>query len=107
MIAESGLYLLTLAAAGFLLTTVANLGPTTFRQRLFPLSSAGLSAGTTAVLMAAACLFYTLLTDDFSVKYVAFNSNTGLEWGYKIAAFWAGHEGSFFLWLVMTATASE
>ena len=106
MIAESGLYLLTLAAAGFLLTTVANLGPATFRQRLFPLSRAGLSAGTTAVLMAAACLFYTLLTDDFSVKYVAFNANTGLEWGYKIAAFWAGHEGSFFLWLVMTATAS-
>lgn len=105
MIAELGLYLLCLAATGFLLTAVANLGPSAFRQNVLPLSRAGLSAGTTAVLTAAACLFYTLLTDDFSVKYVAFNSNTGLEWGYKIAAFWAGHEGSFFLWLVMTASA--
>ncbi|HJM71035.1 MAG TPA: heme lyase CcmF/NrfE family subunit [Gammaproteobacteria bacterium] len=41
------------------------------------------------------------LQDDFSVLYVASNSNTALPTGYKIAAVWGGHEGSLLLWVLI------
>ncbi len=43
-------------------------------------------------------LVYSLLRSDFSVLYVAQNSNTELPWIYKIAATWGAHEGSLLLW---------
>lgn len=36
--------------------------------------------------------------NDFSVLYVASNSNVELPTIYKIAAIWGGHEGSMLLW---------
>ena len=36
--------------------------------------------------------------DDFSLLYVASNSNTRLPEIYKVAAVWGGHEGSLLLW---------
>ena len=36
--------------------------------------------------IAFACLTYAFLTDDFSVLYVANNSNTALPTAYKVAA---------------------
>ncbi len=38
------------------------------------------------------------LRDDFSVLYVATNSNTALPTLYKVAAVWGAHEGSLLLW---------
>ena len=48
-------------------------------------------------------LQYAFLTSDFSVLYVAENSNTALPWYYKLSAAWGGHEGSFLLWTLMLA----
>jgi len=45
------------------------------------------------------CLGYSFYTDDFSVKYVAENSNTELPLMYKISAIWGGHEGSLLFWV--------
>ncbi|MBE0473387.1 heme lyase CcmF/NrfE family subunit [Rhodoferax sp.] len=47
------------------------------------------------------CLTYAFYTNDFSVQYVAQNSNTQLPVMYRIAAVWGGHEGSLLLWLLM------
>jgi cytochrome c-type biogenesis protein CcmF len=47
------------------------------------------------------CLTYSFYTNDFSVQYVAQNSNTQLPVMYRIAAVWGGHEGSLLLWLLM------
>ncbi len=44
------------------------------------------------------CLTYAFLTDDFSVLYVANNSNSALPVYYKVSAVWGAHEGSFLLW---------
>jgi cytochrome c-type biogenesis protein CcmF len=52
----------------------------------------------TFLLFAFACLTYTFLTDDFSVAYVAENSNSLLPWYYKFSAVWGAHEGSLLLW---------
>ena len=44
-------------------------------------------------------LAYAFLTDDFSLRYVANNSNINLEGIYKFSAVWGAHEGSILLWV--------
>ncbi len=51
------------------------------------------------VLLAFAALAYAFLTNDFSVSYVAENSNTLLPWPYRFTAVWGAHEGSLLLWV--------
>lgn len=55
------------------------------------------------VAFAFCCLVYSFIHDDFSVKYVASNSNSLLPVYYKISAVWGGHEGSLLLWILMLA----
>ena len=50
------------------------------------------------VFVAFALLTYSFLTHDFSVAYVAQNSNTQLPTQYLFSAVWGGHEGSLLLW---------
>jgi len=45
-------------------------------------------------------LIYSFLIDDFSVAYIANNSNTLLPVYYKLAATWGAHEGSLLLWIL-------
>jgi len=58
---------------------------------------------TQALLVAFAfgCLVYAFVTNDFSVQYVAQNSNSQLPLQYRIAGAWGGHEGSLLLWILM------
>ncbi len=44
---------------------------------------------------------YAFAHNDFSVLYVAANSNSALPLHYRIAGVWGGHEGSLLLWLLM------
>ena len=53
------------------------------------------------VTLASACLMTSFIRSDFSVLYVASNSNTQLPIQYQIAGFWGGHEGSLLLWVQM------
>lgn len=46
-------------------------------------------------------LAVSFLNDDFSVRYVAQNSNSSLPIYYKFTALWGAHEGSLLLWIVM------
>ncbi|RRV12983.1 heme lyase CcmF/NrfE family subunit [Stutzerimonas xanthomarina] len=50
-----------------------------------------------------ACLTYAFMVDDFSVAYVAHNSNSSLPWYYKFSAVWGAHEGSLLLWAFILA----
>ncbi len=47
------------------------------------------------------CLTYAFMVDDFSVSYVASNSNSALPWYYKFSAVWGAHEGSLLLWALI------
>jgi len=51
------------------------------------------------VAIAYACLAYSFVTNDFSVKNVAINSNSQLPTAYRFAASWGSHEGSILLWI--------
>jgi cytochrome c-type biogenesis protein CcmF len=46
-------------------------------------------------------LVYAFLTFDFSVRYVAFNTNRGTPFYYRITALWGALEGSIILWTWM------
>lgn len=48
--------------------------------------------------LAYGCLTYSFIIHDFSVAYVAQNSNTALPFLYLISGVWGAHEGSLLLW---------
>ncbi len=48
-----------------------------------------------------AALLHAFVTFDFSVLYVAANSNSALPTFYRVAALWGAHEGSLLLWAWM------
>jgi len=53
------------------------------------------------VSIAFAILSYLFLTNDFSVAYVAHNSNSLLPAIYRLSAVWGSHEGSLLLWTLI------
>jgi cytochrome c-type biogenesis protein CcmF len=53
------------------------------------------------VVMAFGCLVYSFVNNDFSVLYIARNSNSQLPLFYKVAALWGAHEGSLLLWILI------
>ena len=55
------------------------------------------------ISLAFFCLVYAFVTNDFSVSYVASNSNSHLPLYYRVAGTWGGHEGSLLLWVQILA----
>ena len=53
------------------------------------------------MLLAYASLTYAFISHDFSVAYVAHNSNTELPLLYRISGVWGAHEGSLLLWALV------
>lgn len=53
------------------------------------------------LIVASASLVYSLLTLDFSLKYVASNTSSDLSPVYRFTAFWAGQSGSLLLWTLI------
>lgn len=46
-------------------------------------------------------LVNAFVVNDFTVTYVASNSNTQLPVWYRVAATWGAHEGSLLLWVLL------
>ncbi|CAN5623267.1 heme lyase CcmF/NrfE family subunit [soil metagenome] len=55
------------------------------------------------VAVAFALLTTAFVTQDFSVRYVAENSNSLLPLHYRFSAVWGAHEGSLLLWTLIVA----
>jgi cytochrome c-type biogenesis protein CcmF len=102
MIPEIGHFLLWIAlGVSLLLATVPLLGAT--YQRPDWMAYARPSVFVLFVLVSGAflCLVAAFVLHDFSVLYVASNSNSALPIQYRIAGVWGGHEGSLLLWVEM------
>ena len=56
-----------------------------------------------ATAFAFYALSYAFWTNDFSVYYVANNSNSMLPWYYRLTAVWGSHEGSMLFWVLILA----
>lgn len=55
------------------------------------------------LLFAFIVLTSAFVQNDFSLAYVANNSNTALPLAYRISAVWGAHEGSLLLWVLILA----
>ena len=58
------------------------------------------------VSLASALIVYAMVTHDYTIKYVALNSDTSMSLSYKITAFWGGLDGSLLFWVFVLATFS-
>jgi cytochrome c-type biogenesis protein CcmF len=79
-------------------------GAATRRDHWMQLASRAAIGHFVFALMSFGCLAYAFLHNDFSVLYVASNSNSGLPMFYRFAAVWGAHEGSLLLWMLVQAT---
>jgi cytochrome c-type biogenesis protein CcmF len=89
---------LLLAAAQCLLPLI---GAQTGNRALIATARPIVAGQAVFVALAFAILTYAFLTQDFSVKYVALNSNLRLPWYYRFSAVWGAHEGSLLLWVLI------
>ena len=55
------------------------------------------------VAAAFAILTHAFVVQDFSLRYVAHNSNSLLPWYYRYTAVWGAHEGSLLMWALILA----
>ncbi len=53
------------------------------------------------IALAFGILAWSFWINDFSVAYVAQNSNLTLPWYYRLTAVWGAHEGSLLLWMLI------
>ncbi|MCH8276280.1 MAG: cytochrome c biogenesis protein CcsA, partial [Bacteroidetes bacterium] len=58
---------------------------------------------TVASMTAFGILMYLAVTNQFQYAYIYENTSLDLELKYRIAATWAGQEGSFLLWILLNA----
>ncbi len=58
---------------------------------------------TITIIIASAMLLQAILTHQYQYKYVFNYSNSDLSLGLLMSTFYAGQEGSFMLWLLLTS----
>lgn len=99
---ELGHFALILALGMALLQALVPLAGATTRRPLWMAFAKPMVRGQFAFLVIAyLCLTASFALDDFSVAYVADNSNSLLPWYYKLSAVWGSHEGSVLLWVLI------
>jgi len=104
VIPELGTYALALALCLSVLLAIIPMVGAQVGNLLWISFSRPLASGIfTFTAISFVILTYAFLTNDFSVSYVANNSNTALPWFYRISAVWGGHEGSLLLWVLTLA----
>jgi cytochrome c-type biogenesis protein CcmF len=102
MVPELGHFALILALVLATLLAVLPMAGVYAGRAVWMRSGGSLAAGLfTFLLLSYGCLTWSFLADDFSVAYVANNSNALLPWYYKFSAVWGAHEGSFLLWTLV------
>jgi cytochrome c-type biogenesis protein CcmF len=99
MLPEVGHFALILALVLAALQTFFGIaGPALARERWQAAVAPAVFAQFVMVTIAIVLLGVAFVRHDFSVEYVAQNSNSALPVMYRIAAIWGAHEGSLVLW---------
>jgi cytochrome c-type biogenesis protein CcmF len=105
MIAEVGHFALILALCLALIQSfVPIIGAQTRNASWVAVAKPAALGQTLFVIISFACLVWVMVLNDFSVSYVAKQSNTELPIIYRISAVWGGHEGSLLLWALLLAS---
>lgn len=67
-------------------------------RRLMAVATGAATLQSILIVIAFCILTSAFINQDFSVEYVARNSNSLLPMGYRFSAVWSAHEGSLLLW---------
>jgi cytochrome c-type biogenesis protein CcmF len=104
MIPELGQFALILALllAG-LQAFFGIVGPALKRDRWMAAVTPAVTGQFVMVATSMGCLVSSFINNDFSVRYVAENSNSALPLFYRVAALWGAHSGSLILWIFLLA----
>ncbi len=87
--------MLSLASVFFMIRSIQNEKNSFLAgQRIFYISGI-------LILFAVLILFNSFMNNEFQYAYVYNNSAKAMPLSYKIAAIWAGNEGSFLIWLLI------
>ncbi|HEX7416763.1 MAG TPA: heme lyase CcmF/NrfE family subunit [Steroidobacteraceae bacterium] len=78
-------------------------GPQLGRDRWVAVVPSAVAGQFVMVATAMGCLIASFIGNDFSVQYIADNSNSALPLFYRVAALWGAHEGSLVLWIMFLA----
>ncbi|MCP4204867.1 MAG: cytochrome c biogenesis protein CcsA, partial [bacterium] len=84
---------------GFMVGPCAVYGARAGRPAFVEVARQGLYANFALITLACLTIVGAFVSSDFSVLYVAENSNSRLPLLYRLTALWGGHEGSLMLWL--------
>ncbi|EKO3438981.1 heme lyase CcmF/NrfE family subunit [Vibrio fluvialis] len=104
MIAEIGHFALILALALAVLLSVLPLVGASKNNHMLMNAARPLSIGMFMMLaLSFGILLWAFYTNDFTLQYVASNSNSQLPWYYRLTAVWGAHEGSLLLWVLIQA----
>ncbi len=104
MLPELGQVLLVCALLAALLQAVLPLwGAQRGRRPWMAVAVPAAFAQLVLVAGAFALLTVAFVQQDFSVRYVAENSNTLLPLAYRYSAVWGAHEGSLLMWVLVLA----
>ena len=104
MIPEIGLFALILALlVAILQCVVPIIGAARNNYSWISIARPAAFAQLLFVAISYACLTAAFLSHDFSVAYVAQNSNSQLPLIYLISGVWGAHEGSLLLWALTLA----
>lgn len=99
-----GTYSLTAALLSAAVGLLASVAGGRFDSKEFLRVARGAILCTAALFtLGGALLLMSILSNDFRLLYVAKYSERAMGEGYKIAALWAGQEGSLLLWAWMLA----
>ncbi|EMK6668683.1 heme lyase CcmF/NrfE family subunit [Vibrio fluvialis] len=104
MIAEIGHFALILALTLAVLLSVLPLVGASKNNHVLMNAARPLSIGMFMMLaLSFGILLWAFYTNDFTLQYVASNSNSQLPWYYRLTAVWGAHEGSLLLWVLIQA----
>jgi cytochrome c-type biogenesis protein CcmF len=104
MLPELGQFALILALLLAALQALFGIvGPALGRDRWTAAVTPAVAGQFVMVATSVGCLIASFVANDFSVRYVAENSNSALPLFYRVAALWGAHEGSLLLWILLLA----
>lgn len=102
IIPELGLFSLVIAfCMACLLATLPLLGLSTSKTTYASFAKPLLWGQAAFVVLGFLTLMLCFVQNNFTVEYVALNSNTHLPLIYKLCAVWGAHEGSLLLWAMI------
>src|ERR1700726_3950076 len=78
-------------------------GPMLGRDRWIAAVTPAVAGQFVMIATAVGCLVASFVGNDFSVLYIAENSNSALPMFYRVTAMWGAHEGSLLLWILLLA----